>query len=60
MKRFRVLIAGGSGFVGRNLVRIFHTSDYDMGAITVIDKDERNLEYVKNYGVKVVCADVGS
>ena len=58
MKKNDLLITGGTGFVGRNLIRILHSSDYDMGAITVIDKDDKYLDFVKKFGVNVVCADL--
>lgn len=53
-----IIITGGAGFVGRNLIRVLQSSDYDMEKITVIDKNEKNLEYVKKFGVKVACADL--
>lgn len=58
MKTSELLIAGGAGFVGRNLVRMLQSSDYEMEVITVVDKDEKNLEYVKKFGVKAVQADM--
>jgi nucleoside-diphosphate-sugar epimerase len=58
MKTSELLIAGGAGFVGRNLVRVLQSSDYEMGMITVVDKDGKNLEYVKKFGVKAVQADM--
>lgn len=58
MKTDELLIAGGAGFVGRNLIRVLHSRDYDMGKITIVDKDEKNLEYVKNFGTKTICADL--
>ena len=58
MKSINIIITGGAGFVGRNLIRVLQSSDYDMGKITVIDKDEKNLEHVKKFGVKAVCADL--
>lgn len=58
MKTSELLIAGGAGFVGRNLVRVLHFEDYDMEKITIVDKDEKNLGYVQKFGVKTVQADM--
>ncbi len=57
MKTFGIVIPGGAGFVGRNLVRVLNSENYDMNEITVLNKDEENLEYVKKYGVKTRCVD---
>jgi len=35
MKTSELLIASGAGFVGRNLIRVLYSSDYDMGMMTV-------------------------
>jgi nucleoside-diphosphate-sugar epimerase len=59
MEKFRILIPGGAGFVGRNLVRVLYSKNYDMNEVTVLDKDKSNLEYVKKYGVKARCVDFG-
>lgn len=58
MKKNNLLITGGTGFVGRNLIRVLNSDDYDMKSITVIDKDDKYLDYVKKFGVNVVCADL--
>ena len=42
-----IIIPGGAGFVGRNLVRVLASENYDMKKITVLDKNEKNLDYVK-------------
>lgn len=54
----KILITGGAGFVGRNLIRVLHEKKIHMDEITVIDKDMQNLSYVKPFGVKVVNADL--
>ncbi|GEM_PF-3366254 len=53
-----IIISGGAGFVGRNLVRVLKSENYDMEEVTVLDKDEENLEYVKRYGVKALYVDL--
>ena len=58
MRTFGIVIPGGAGFVGRNLVRVLKSENYDMNEITVLDKSEKNLEYVKKYGVKARCVDL--
>ena len=53
-----IIIPGGAGFVGRNLVRVLASENYDMEKITVLDKNEKNLDYVKKYGLKALHADL--
>ena len=53
-----IIIPGGAGFVGRNLVRVLASENYNMEKITVLDKNEKNLDYVKKYGVKALHADL--
>lgn len=55
MEKFRILIPGGAGFVGRNLVRVLKFKNYDMNEVTVLDKDKSNLDFVKRYGVQTQC-----
>ena len=55
MEKFRILITGGAGFVGRNLVRVLHPKKYDMHEVTVLDEDQSNLAFVKRYGVQTQC-----
>jgi nucleoside-diphosphate-sugar epimerase len=50
-----IIITGGAGFVGRNLVRILTSKNY---IITVLDKSEKNLDYLKKYDIKTLCADL--
>jgi len=54
----KVLIAGGAGFVGKNLIRVMKEVGFNPVDITVIDKDEVNLNFVKNLGVTAVLADL--
>jgi nucleoside-diphosphate-sugar epimerase len=49
MEKCRIIIPGGAGFVGRNLVRVLHSENYDMNEVTVLDKDKSNLAFVKSY-----------
>jgi len=58
MEKFRILIPGGAGFVGRNLVRVLKSAKYDMNEVTVLDKDKSNLAFVKRYGVQTQCVDL--
>ena len=54
----KILIAGGAGFVGKNLIRVMKEVGFNPVDITVIDKDEVNLNFVKNLGVTAVLADL--
>ena len=58
MEKFRILIPGGAGFVGRNLVRVLKSENYDMNEVTVLDNDKSNLAFVKRYGVQTQCVDL--
>ena len=66
----RLVIPGGAGFVGRNLVRVLLSSSSSMSDspspktrsfrpsdIIVIDKDERWLQHVASFGVKTILGD---
>ncbi len=53
-----IIIPGGAGFVGRNLIRVFKSQNFDMDKITVIDKDRKRLEYIENYGIKGILSDL--
>ena len=44
--------------MGRDLVRVLASENYDMEKITVLDKNEKNLDYVKKYGLKALHADL--
>jgi nucleoside-diphosphate-sugar epimerase len=50
----KIIIAGGAGFVGRNLVRVLKSENYDMRSVTVLDKNKKNLEYTKKLWCKSV------
>ncbi|MDD4606724.1 MAG: NAD(P)-dependent oxidoreductase [Patescibacteria group bacterium] len=53
-----ILITGGGGFVGKNLVRILLNQQVKPYNITVIDKDENGIKHCQNLGVKAVLADL--
>ena len=54
----KILITGGAGFVGENLIRVMKQEGFNPTDITVIDKDEANLNFVKGLGVTAVLADL--
>jgi nucleoside-diphosphate-sugar epimerase len=57
MKNLKIILPGGAGFVGRNLVK-FLVNVVPAENITVIDKSADHLKMVKKYGVKTVEADL--
>ncbi|NQE44644.1 hypothetical protein C5S31_01305 [ANME-1 cluster archaeon GoMg2] len=58
MEKLRIIIPGGAGFVGWNLVRVLNSKKYDMNEVTVLDSDKSNLEFVTRYGVQTQCVDL--
>ncbi|MCX6741404.1 MAG: NAD(P)-dependent oxidoreductase, partial [Candidatus Parcubacteria bacterium] len=56
----KVIITGGAGFVGKNLIRVMRNEGFNPADITVIDKDEVNLDLVKNLGATAVLADLAT
>ena len=54
----KIIVPGGAGFVGRNLVRMFYSTSQTMSEVIVLDFNQSNLEYVKKYGVCTVNADL--
>lgn len=54
----KIVIAGGAGFVGRNLIRVMLENDFKTDEIIVIDFDSENLKYIDNFEVKTVQADL--
>jgi nucleoside-diphosphate-sugar epimerase len=53
-----IIIPGGAGFVGRNFLGVLNSENYDMHTVTVLDKNEKNLEYVKRFGVTARYVDL--
>lgn len=54
----KIIIPGGAGFVGKNLIRVMMANGFNPADLTIIDKDEMNLNFVKNLGAKTVLADL--
>ncbi|MDD2646648.1 MAG: NAD(P)-dependent oxidoreductase, partial [Patescibacteria group bacterium] len=54
----KVVITGGAGFVGKNLIRVMLNSGFSPSDLFVIDKNKTNLNFVKNLGVKTILADL--
>ena len=54
-----IIITGGGGFIGLNLLRLIDTKKYE---VIVIDKNQKNLDEVKeiNSHVKIVKADLSN
>lgn len=57
IENLRIIIPGGAGFVGRNLVK-FLVRAVPAENITVIDKSADHLKMIKQYGVKTGQADL--
>lgn len=54
----KIVIAGGAGFVGRNLIRILKENGFKSEHIVVLDSNMENLKFLENTGVKLVTADL--
>ncbi len=54
----KIVIAGGGGFVGKNLIRVMKEEGFLGKDTVVIDKDIKGLESVKKHKVKTILADV--
>ncbi len=54
----KIVIPGGAGFVGRNLVEFLIEKGYDPDDIFVIDKDSQRLEKISSMGVNTIKADL--
>lgn len=60
LKGKKIIIAGGAGFVGKNLVRVMLEEGLNKKDIIVIDKDLKNLDYVKRFGINTQYYDLSS
>lgn len=58
MKKNKIIITGGSGFVGRNLVRVMIENNFKPENIVVIDKNKENLKFIRKYKVKTIVANL--
>ncbi len=54
----KIIITGGAGFVGKNLIELMLKENFSPDEIVVIDKDSNNLKFIKRYGVKSIRADL--
>ena len=54
----KIIIPGGAGFVGRNLLRVLKSENYIMNDITILDKNEKGLAYIRKYGAKAFHTDL--
>jgi nucleoside-diphosphate-sugar epimerase len=54
----KIVIAGGKGFVGRNLVRVMLKEGFKAEEITILDFDKYNTKFFKDYPVNIVSADL--
>ncbi|MDO8661041.1 MAG: NAD(P)-dependent oxidoreductase [Candidatus Woesearchaeota archaeon] len=54
----KIVIPGGAGFFGRNFVRVWKEEGRDPAELVVIDKDDQGVSYVKEFGTKIVLADL--
>ncbi len=53
----KILLTGGLGFVGQNLLRLMKEKGFEMGEITVIDKAPV-VDFSQRTSVKFICADL--
>ena len=54
----KIIITGGAGFVGKNLIRLMLKNKFKPKDIIVIDKDRNALNFIKKFGVNTVYADL--
>ncbi len=51
MNKYKIIIPGGAGFVGRNLVRFLISENIPPENITVIDKNIEGLHFLKKFKI---------
>ena len=54
----KILVTGGGGFVGKNLLRVMEEEGIEPRDITVLDQSQKDVDFVKQFGVKAICADL--
>src|SRR5690606_28228872 len=55
----KIFIAGGAGFVGRNLIRILLNEGFKPGNIIVIDNNKDNIKFLEdNYSINIIKSDI--
>lgn len=54
----KIVIAGGAGFVGRNLVRVMLKEGFKAEDLIIIDSNEKNMNFFTDYNVKKISADL--
>lgn len=54
----KILIAGGAGFVGRNLIRIMLNEGFNSKDITVVDINDKNLKFLEKYPINIIKTDL--
>ena len=54
----KIVITGGAGFVGRNLVRLMLNNGFNDKDIVVIDNSKKNMDFLEEYNIKKIVADL--
>lgn len=54
----KIVIAGGAGFVGRNLIRVMLENGFKSDVIVVMDYNLDNLKLIDDYDVKTAIVDL--
>ena len=56
----KIIIPGGAGFVGRNLLRILNSERFNMDDVVVIDSSQENLNKISRCGARLIQADLST